>query len=50
MKNNESFVSQQSVIIPHTNEITKDYKLHEMSKEEELRVEVGPKEEINIIV
>jgi hypothetical protein len=50
MKNNESNLNKQSVIYPKSNIITESYKLYEVNKEEELRIEVGPKEEINIIV
>jgi hypothetical protein len=49
MKNIEGNI-RQTIIHPKSNKITEEYKLYEVNKEEELRIDVGAKEEINIIV
>ncbi len=41
---------RQNIIIPKDNIISEDFTPYELEKEDELRIEVGPKETIKIIV
>jgi hypothetical protein len=50
MKSTDGNIITQTVLLPKSNKITENYKLYEVNKEEELRLDISPKEEIKIIV